>query len=126
MSLVLHLDSNDPALREVAGRRVEVASRMTIGRGSDNDLVLPDPNRHLSKNHCTIAFDGRGYTITDTSTNGVFLNNGPETPAARRADAAHRGQRSAGRQLRDDRRGDRTSRSGGLADGAFPSIGKPG
>jgi type VI secretion system protein len=78
MSLVLHLDSNDPALRDVAGRRVEVASRMTIGRGSDNDLVLPDPNRHLSKNHCTIAFDGRAYTITDTSTNGVFLNNNPE------------------------------------------------
>src|ERR1700730_1784188 len=78
MSLVLHLDSNDPALREVAGRRVEVASRMTIGRGSDNDLVLPDPNRHLSKNHCTIAFDVPGYTITDTSANGVFLNNSPE------------------------------------------------
>src|SRR6185437_2151076 len=78
MPIVLHIDSTDPALREHAGQRLEVADRLTVGRGSDNDLVLADPNRHLSKNHCVIAFDGRGYTVTDTSTNGVFLDNQPE------------------------------------------------
>lgn len=78
MPLVLHLDSADAALLQSAPRRVEVGERLTIGRGPDNDLVLPDPNRHLSKNHCVIAFDGRGYTVTDTSTNGVFLDNDAE------------------------------------------------
>ncbi len=77
MALILNLDSTDPKLGQPA-RRIEVADHLTIGRGADNDLVLADPDRHLSKNHCTIAFDGRGYTVTDTSTNGVFLNNSPE------------------------------------------------
>src|ERR1700752_1817892 len=77
MPLILNLESSDPKLGPPA-RRIEVADHLTIGRGADNDLVLPAPDRHLSKNHCTIAFDGVGYTITDTSTNGVFLNNSPE------------------------------------------------
>jgi type VI secretion system protein len=78
MPLILHLASTDPALGEGGPRRIEVPSRLTIGRGSDNDLVLPDPRRHLSKNHCVIDFDGRSCTITDTSTNGVFMNDGAE------------------------------------------------
>jgi len=76
--MVLHIETNDPALGENALRRIEVVSRLTVGRGSDNDLVLPDPQRHLSKTHCVIAFDGRGGTVTDTSTNGVFLDNNAE------------------------------------------------
>jgi type VI secretion system FHA domain protein len=76
MALILNLAS-DPKFGQPA-QRIEVADHLTIGRGGDNDLVLPDPDRHLSKNHCTIAFDGRGYTVTDTSTNGVFLNGSPE------------------------------------------------
>jgi type VI secretion system protein len=78
MPLVLHLETSDPALGENAMRRIEVASRLTIGRGSENDLALADPQRHLSKNHCVIDFDGRGGTITDTSTNGVFLDGSSE------------------------------------------------
>jgi type VI secretion system protein len=78
MPLVLHLETSDPALGENALRRIEVASRLTIGRGSENDLALADPQRHLSKNHCVIDFDGRGGTITDTSTNGVFLDGNTE------------------------------------------------
>jgi len=77
MTLVLHVACTDASLNQ-AGRRLEVASRLTIGRGPDNDLVLDDPNRHLSKNHCVIDFDGREYRITDTSTNGVFLNHSGE------------------------------------------------
>ena len=77
MTLVLHVACTDASLNQAA-RRLEVASRLTIGRGPDNDLVLDDPNRHLSKNHCVIDFDGRDYRITDTSTNGVFLNHSAE------------------------------------------------
>ncbi len=78
MPMVLHIETSDPALGENAPRRIEVVSRLTVGRGSENDLVLPDPQRHLSKTHCVIAFDGHGGTVTDTSTNGVFLDNSAE------------------------------------------------
>lgn len=78
MSLVLSMETYDPALGENAARRIEVATRLTIGRGADNDLVLPDPQRHLSKTHCVISFDGSAAKVTDTSTNGVFLDNNAE------------------------------------------------
>lgn len=48
--------------------------QLTIGRGSDCGWVLNDPDRALSKQHCIIARDGGGFTLTDTSSNGVFVN----------------------------------------------------
>jgi type VI secretion system protein len=50
----------------------------TIGRNHDNDWAIPDPQRFLSGVHCRISRSGDDYSITDTSTNGVFLN-GSET-----------------------------------------------
>jgi len=78
MPLVINLTSRDPALLPGGARRIEVNGRLSIGRGADNDLMLADPERQLSKNHCVIQFDGHAYTLTDTSTNGVFLNDSPE------------------------------------------------
>jgi type VI secretion system protein len=78
MPIILHVETRDPALGEQAVRRVEVAARLKIGRGPDNELVLPDPQRYLSKTHCVIDFDGRGATVIDTSTNGVFLDDSAE------------------------------------------------
>jgi len=46
----------------------------TIGRNHDNDWAIPDPQRFLSGVHCRISKNGNDYFITDTSTNGVFLN----------------------------------------------------
>ncbi len=51
---------------------------VSIGRAPENDLVLADPARLLSKRHCTIAAAGGGYTLTDTSANGVFVNGSPQ------------------------------------------------
>jgi type VI secretion system protein ImpJ len=48
---------------------------ITIGRGMDNDWVLPDPERIVSNRHCTIQYRDGEYFITDTSTNGVFVNH---------------------------------------------------
>jgi type VI secretion system FHA domain protein len=39
-----------PEVRQVTG------GEFTIGRGADNDWVLPDPARQLSKRHCVVAF----------------------------------------------------------------------
>jgi type VI secretion system FHA domain protein len=45
-----------------------------IGRGLDNDWVMPDPDKLLSKKHCVVAFRNGGWAIADTSTNGTFIN----------------------------------------------------
>lgn len=49
---------------------------LTIGRGPDNDLVLPDPDRMVSKTHCVIENHGGNVVAVDLSTNGTFLNYG--------------------------------------------------
>lgn len=48
--------------------------RMTVGRGPDCDWVLNDPDRALSKQHCIISSGPDGFSLTDTSTNGVFVD----------------------------------------------------
>lgn len=47
---------------------------LTLGRGPANDVVLPDPDRLLSKNHCVIEDHNGNVVIVDLSTNGTFLN----------------------------------------------------
>ena len=51
-------------------------SSLTIGRGSENELVLPDPNRELSKRHCAIEDHSGSVIVVDFSSNGTFLNYG--------------------------------------------------
>lgn len=46
---------------------------MAIGRSSDNDWVLPDPERLVSSQHCVIQYKDGRYYLTDYSTNGVEL-----------------------------------------------------
>lgn len=58
---------------------------LTIGRGIDNGWVMIDPNRTLSKSHCVIAKRGGAWELTDTSTNGVFVNNAVEPVGRGRA-----------------------------------------
>ncbi|WOH63792.1 type VI secretion system-associated FHA domain protein TagH [Bradyrhizobium sp. BWA-3-5] len=46
----------------------------SLGRGGGCNWRLPDPTNTLSGRHALIAFNGIGFTITDTSTNGVYIN----------------------------------------------------
>lgn len=55
-------------------RKVVDQGSLSIGRAADNDWVLPDPERFLSGHHCTIQFRDGAYYVTDTSTNGLYLN----------------------------------------------------
>ncbi|MCW3473906.1 type VI secretion system-associated FHA domain protein TagH [Limobrevibacterium gyesilva] len=72
MTLTLNVlrcpDAVPPETRTVRG------GEFSIGRGADNDWVLPDPERHLSKRHCMLAFRSGQWQLADTSTNGTFLN----------------------------------------------------
>ena len=47
----------------------------SIGRSADNDWVLPDPERFVSSRHAVIESHGPEFVLTDTSTNGTFINN---------------------------------------------------
>lgn len=55
-------------------RRLERGTMM-IGRGNENDWVMSDAERTLSKTHCRIDQSGDGFLLTDLSTNGVFIND---------------------------------------------------
>jgi type VI secretion system protein ImpI/type VI secretion system protein len=55
-------------------KRVSPEAPFSLGRAPDNDWMLADPQRHLSKRHCTIAFRDSFWEVTDHSTNGTFLN----------------------------------------------------
>ena len=48
---------------------------ISIGRAAQNDWILQDPERILSSKHCTVHHQDGGYFLTDTSTNGVYLND---------------------------------------------------
>ena len=71
-------------------RLVEVDTALRIGRAAENDLVLADEERTVSKMHCVIRRGPGGYVVFDSSTNGVFLNGArdrlqPGAPAPLRA-----------------------------------------
>ena len=52
-----------------------------IGRATDNDWILPDPDRYVSSHHAKVSFRAGEWLLEDTSTNGVFIN-GSDTPAS--------------------------------------------
>lgn len=76
MTLVISIlrcpDSVAPQTRKVTG------GELSIGRGAENDWILPDPDRVLSKRHCIVAFRQGGWQVADVSSNGTFLNQGAE------------------------------------------------
>jgi type VI secretion system protein len=51
----------------------------TIGRGTDNDWILPDPERYLSGKHARVDFRAGAYILVDTSSNGTYVN-GSQVP----------------------------------------------
>lgn len=49
-----------------------------IGRATDADWILPDPEKIVSSTHAVISFEAGSYSITDYSTNGLFINRAVE------------------------------------------------
>jgi type VI secretion system FHA domain protein len=65
-------DTATPERREVHG------GEFTIGRGNDNEWVVPDPERHLSKKHCRVVYTMGDWELYDLSTNGTYINHASE------------------------------------------------
>src|SRR6202163_839423 len=51
----------------------------SIGRGTDNEWILPDPERYLSGKHARVDFRAGSYILVDTSSNGTYVN-GAQVP----------------------------------------------
>jgi len=48
---------------------------LSVGRASGNGWVLHDPRKFISNRHFLIDARGDGFYLTDTSSNGVYLNH---------------------------------------------------
>ena len=59
----------------------------TIGRGTDNEWILPDPERYLSGKHARVDFRAGAYILVDTSSNGTYVN-GAQVPLGKYHDYA--------------------------------------
>ena len=55
--------------------------KFSIGRNPDNDWPLHDPQRFMSGTHCQVENRNGVWVLTDTSTNGVFINNSDQRVA---------------------------------------------
>ena len=73
MTLVLKSLDDDGA-----ERRIDAGATLSIGRGTDNDLVLVDPSREVSKTHCRIETSDGKFVLTDLSINGVTIEGSGE------------------------------------------------
>jgi type VI secretion system protein ImpI len=75
MSLLLTLERS-PRPQQVRQMRLE-DGEMVIGRGADADWRIDDPDMYVSRSHCTVAGRAGSFTVTDTSTGGLFVDEAP-------------------------------------------------
>lgn len=79
MTLILKIVSfkNQPVTEE---KSVMIGSEGgSIGRSEDNDLVLVDAEKFVSRHHASISYENGCYFLSDSSLGGVFIN-GHQTP----------------------------------------------
>jgi type VI secretion system FHA domain protein len=74
MPLTLKIVSKQRHILGADSVRVFSVRGGSIGRASDNDWVLPDPDRYISGHHASIDYRDGAYYLRDTSTNGVYVN----------------------------------------------------
>jgi len=54
---------------------------ISIGRLSNNHIVLPDPEKNISKHHCSIQYkNNRWWIVDEGSSNGTFLQREIDQP----------------------------------------------
>ncbi len=78
MALRLRIVGDQAASLGDAATKVFGVHGGSIGRGRDNDWILPDPDRYLSGSHARVDFRAGSYVIVDTSSNGTYVNDAGE------------------------------------------------
>ncbi|HKE45218.1 MAG TPA: type VI secretion system-associated FHA domain protein TagH [Steroidobacteraceae bacterium] len=74
MALRLRVVSEHARILGAEGTKVFGVHGGSIGRASDNDWILPDPERYVSGHHASVEYRDGGYWLTDTSSNGTYRN----------------------------------------------------
>ncbi|MGF7148792.1 pSer/pThr/pTyr-binding forkhead associated (FHA) protein [Sphingomonas zeicaulis] len=64
---------------------LEEGGKAVIGRSGASQWQLPDPDNHISSKHVRIAWEDGHFMLTDTSTNGTYVNGSGD-----RLEGAHR------------------------------------
>ena len=82
MALRLRVVSNHAKILGEASSRVFGVHGGTIGRSGTNDWVLPDPERYISGKHARIDYRAGSYWLTDTSSNGTYVNEASDPLSA--------------------------------------------
>ena len=61
---------------ETLDREVELKNKtLRLGRGSQNDVMLEDEGKSVSRNHAEIRYEGGRYVLVDLeSQNGVWVS----------------------------------------------------
>ena len=72
--LTLKIENEEARSLGAASEFTVDRDEVSLGRKAGNDWVLPDNTRFISGRHVTIKRDAAGFTLTDLSTNGTFLN----------------------------------------------------
>ena len=72
MSLLLTL-VKAPRPQPVRQMRLE-EGELVIGRSAEADWRIDDPDQYVSRAHCTVAGRGGVFTVTDTSSGGLFVD----------------------------------------------------
>jgi type VI secretion system FHA domain protein len=79
MALRLRIVSEHASLLGDQSTKVFGVHGGTIGRSTDNEWILPDPERYLSGKHARVDFRAGTYVLVDTSSNGTYVN-GAQVP----------------------------------------------
>src|SRR5688572_26744671 len=82
MALRLRVVSNHAKVLGEASSRVFGVHGGTIGRSGTSDWVLPDPERYISGKHARIDYRAGSYWLTDTSSNGTYVNDASDPQSA--------------------------------------------
>jgi type VI secretion system FHA domain protein len=79
MALRLTIVSEHATVLGDAATKVFGVHGGTIGRATDNEWILPDPERYLSGKHARVDFRAGKYILVDLSSNGSYVN-GAQVP----------------------------------------------
>jgi len=78
-SVLCRLSPMEPSLPAADKTLNALHPRINLGKGPENHLILPNPHRVVSRQHCIIEFDEirGGVYVHDCSANGTWLNSRP-------------------------------------------------
>ncbi|MCO5066543.1 MAG: type VI secretion system-associated FHA domain protein TagH [Rhizobiaceae bacterium] len=76
MSLILKLE-HGPRTQAMREARLD-KGELLIGRSSEADWQIEDPDMFVSRAHCRITGDQSGYFVTDLSSSGLFIDGSPD------------------------------------------------